>query len=117
MALDSLEPGLATSLTDRPQEPIRASELDPGSEWDKQSLRSQVHQVLGELEKQIPDNSHRILYMHWVEGRPMPEIAALLNLSVEQVWALHHRAKDKFRALFDRHAINARRPFENEETS
>ena len=55
-------------------------------------MRSHVHQVLGELAKQIPERNYRVLYMHWIEGRPMPEIARVLNLSIEQVWTRHHRA-------------------------
>jgi DNA-directed RNA polymerase specialized sigma24 family protein len=62
-----------------------------------------VHQVLGELEKHAPRQNYRILHMHWIEGRPMSEIAACLNLSIKQVWARHHRAKHKFRCLFERY--------------
>jgi RNA polymerase sigma factor (sigma-70 family) len=92
------------SLTDEMDEPVSRSALDPAAEWDRQSLRSRVHQVLGELAKQMPECSYRILYMHWIEGRTMSEIAAFLNLSIEQVWARHHRAKHKFRSLYELYA-------------
>jgi DNA-directed RNA polymerase specialized sigma24 family protein len=74
---------------------------DPEAELDKPSLRAKVDEVLGELRKQIPELSYRILYLHWIEGRTMAEIAALLDLSIERVWARHHRAKRKFRCLFN----------------
>jgi RNA polymerase sigma-70 factor (ECF subfamily) len=88
------------SLASGTEEYIATSYPDPAAEWDRQSLRSCVREVLGELEKQIPERNYRILYMHWIEGRAMPEIAEFLNLSIEQVWARHHRAKHKFRTLF-----------------
>jgi RNA polymerase sigma factor (sigma-70 family) len=91
------------SLTNGVDQRTCKSDLDPAAEWDRQSLRSQVHQVLGELQKEIPEEDYRILYMHWIEGRPMSEIAAFLNLSSKQVWARHHRAKNKFRRLFERY--------------
>jgi DNA-directed RNA polymerase specialized sigma24 family protein len=70
---------------------------------DHQSLRAKVHQALGELRKQIPERSYRIFYMHWIEGRTLAETAAVLNLTIERVWARHYGAKHKFRRLFDLH--------------
>jgi hypothetical protein len=74
--------------------------LRPTGECHRASLRGHVYQVLGELKKQLPECSYRIFYMHWIEGRAMPEIAAFLNLSIEQAWAQHHCAKQKFQCLF-----------------
>jgi RNA polymerase sigma factor (sigma-70 family) len=91
------------SLSVGAKEPVSKSDSDPAAEWERQSLRLQVHQVLGELEKQLPGQSYRILHMHWIEGRAMSEIASCLNLSIKQVWARHHRAKHKFRCLFERY--------------
>jgi RNA polymerase sigma factor (sigma-70 family) len=76
-------------------------DFDPEAKLDQQALRANVYLVLGELRKQIPERSYRILYMYWIEGRTLAEIAALLNLTIEQVWARHQRAKHKFRCLFD----------------
>jgi DNA-directed RNA polymerase specialized sigma24 family protein len=116
MALDSLGPdalrnkvidpvggraGRPTeSLTDGPEEPV-SKVVGPSAECDRQSLRAKVHRVLGDVEKQVPGHSYRILYMHWVEGCTMAEIAASLNLSIDQVWAGHQRAKHQFRCLFE----------------
>jgi hypothetical protein len=74
-----------------------------GAKLDPQSLCTKVHQVLGELRKQIPEPGYRVLYMHWIEGRTMAEIAILLDLPIESVWAHHHYTKDKFRSLFEHH--------------
>jgi DNA-directed RNA polymerase specialized sigma24 family protein len=68
---------------------------------DHQSLCTKVHQVLGELRKQIPERSYRIFYMHWIEGRTLAETAALLDLTIERVWARHYGARHKFRRLFN----------------
>jgi RNA polymerase sigma factor (sigma-70 family) len=97
------------SLADGAEESIPEPDRDQAADWDRQLLRSHVHQVLGELEKQIPEQSYRILYMHWIEGRTMSEIASLLNLSIVQVWERHHRAKRKFRCLFELHMTDAYR--------
>lgn len=68
---------------------------------DHQSLRTKVHQVLGELRKQIPERSYRIFYMHWIEGRTLAETAALLDFTIERVSARHDGAKQRFRRLFN----------------
>jgi RNA polymerase sigma factor (sigma-70 family) len=89
------------SLEDSPEELFSSSDWD--HEWERRSLRSRVHQVLGELAQQIPECSYRIFYLHYIEGVPMPEIARLLNLRIQEVYTRHHRAKQKFRCLFELH--------------
>jgi DNA-directed RNA polymerase specialized sigma24 family protein len=74
--------------------------LDQVAQYKRESLRRRVDQVLGEVSRRIPECSYRVLYTHWVEGRTMPEIAALVNLSIEQVWTHHRRAREEFRCLF-----------------
>jgi DNA-directed RNA polymerase specialized sigma24 family protein len=59
-----------------------------------------VRGVLAELSGRVSACSYQILHLRWIEGRPLPEIAAALGLTPAQVRFRHHRVKQKFRRLF-----------------
>src|SRR5690242_13573885 len=102
--IDPLHEGarrLTERLTNGQQQAVPKAASGAAAECDQQWVRARVHRVLGELQKQVPDHTYRILRMPWIDGCTMLEIAASLNLSIEQVWAGHHRAKEKFRFLFE----------------
>jgi RNA polymerase sigma factor (sigma-70 family) len=89
--LDRLTPELEIALF--------GSACDPAPEYELQRRRVLVHRVLDALRQKVPARSYRVFYMHWMEGRTIPEIAATLDLTPEQVWTLDHRTKQKFRCL------------------
>jgi hypothetical protein len=55
---------------------------------------------LAELFGRVSECSYRILYLCWIERRPLPEIAAALGMTPAQVRFRHHRVKQKLRSLF-----------------
>jgi hypothetical protein len=40
----------------------------------------------------ISECSYRVLYLHWIEDRPLSAVAATLGLTRTQAWLRHHRA-------------------------
>jgi RNA polymerase sigma-70 factor (ECF subfamily) len=72
----------------------------PAAEHERHRLRTLVQGVLAELSGRVSASSYQILHLHWIEGRPLPEIAAVLGLTSDQVRFRHHRVKQKFRSLF-----------------
>jgi RNA polymerase sigma factor (sigma-70 family) len=89
--LDRLTPELEIALF--------GSACDPAFEYELHRRRVLVHRVLDALRQKVPARSYRVFYLHWMEGRTIPEIAATLGLTPEQVWILNHRTKQKFRCL------------------
>jgi RNA polymerase sigma-70 factor, ECF subfamily len=73
---------------------------DPASEHERRRLRGLVRGVLAELSGRVSACSYQVLHLRWIEGRPLPEIAAALGLTPAQARFRHHRVKQKFRRLF-----------------
>jgi RNA polymerase sigma-70 factor (ECF subfamily) len=73
---------------------------DPADEHERRLVRSLVRDVLAELSGRVSACSYQLLHLRWIEGRPLPEIAAALRLRSAQVRFRHHRVKQKFRRLF-----------------
>jgi RNA polymerase sigma-70 factor (ECF subfamily) len=73
---------------------------DPADEHERRLVRRLVRDVLAELSGRVSACSYQILRLRWIEGRPLPEIAAHLGLTPAQVRFRHHRVKQKFRRLF-----------------
>jgi RNA polymerase sigma factor (sigma-70 family) len=83
---------------------LRGREADPAVEYAERCDQSRVRDALDGLRKQISDPDYSILRMHWLEGRPLQEIAAVLNLTPGQVWTRHHRVKSRLRLLLNSYA-------------
>ena len=64
--------------------------------------QARVRRALTRFADQVPESSFRILYLRWIEGRDVAEIAAALGLTTEQVRLRAHRMKRRFRDLFER---------------
>jgi RNA polymerase sigma-70 factor (ECF subfamily) len=62
--------------------------------WDRELMQLQ----LAELEKRISPVNYRLLILRWIEGRPLAEVAQLLNLSEKQVTYRQQRLFRKLRA-------------------
>ena len=55
--------------------------------------------LLAELCSEVSDLNFRLLKMRFVEDRAVPEVAAALNLTPEQVRVRQHRLLKKLRAM------------------
>lgn len=73
---------------------------DPATSCERRDRQEVVQQVLAALRQQVSPRGYRLVYLRWIEGRAMSEIATALDLTPRQVWFLHHRMKLKLRALF-----------------
>jgi RNA polymerase sigma factor (sigma-70 family) len=80
----------------------------PAEEWDSRWDRELMQLLLAELGKKVPPVNHRLLVLRWIEGRPLGEVAQLLNLTEKQVT---YRQKRLFRKLRAAHALYRGEPF------
>jgi RNA polymerase sigma factor (sigma-70 family) len=70
----------------------------PAEQWEIQWDRELMHLLLAELSTQVSPVNHRLLVLRWIEGRPLAEVARLLNLSEKQVTYRQQRLFRKLRA-------------------
>ncbi len=91
----------AANLTHAAGAELRGPDADPAAEYEMHRQQTLVHAVLDELRQQVSERSYRVVYLRWIEGRTIPEIAAALNLTPQQVRFRSHRMKQKFHILFD----------------
>jgi RNA polymerase sigma factor (sigma-70 family) len=87
------------SLSDRVEKSLPGHEPDPAAECERHQLQTTVRDVLDRLSTEAPPRSYEVLYLRWIEGRTVPEIAVALGLTPEQVHYRHHRVMRKFRLL------------------
>jgi RNA polymerase sigma factor (sigma-70 family) len=78
---------------------LRGPDADPAAEYERRRQQALVRGVLGELRGRAPECSYRVLYLRWIEGRTVPEIAVTLGLTAGQVRARQHRMWRRLRAL------------------
>jgi RNA polymerase sigma factor (sigma-70 family) len=78
---------------------IPSRDLDPASDYDRKEEQAIMHQALATLSGMVSDCSFRVLVLRSVEGHDVPEVAAALGLTLEQVRYRHCRAKQIFRRL------------------
>ena len=53
---------------------------EPAAECDRRTSQVEVRTVLAVLSRQVSATSFQVLYLHWIDGRSIPEIAATLKL-------------------------------------
>jgi len=70
----------------------------PAEQWQVCWERELLHSLLTELAQRVPPTNHRLLVLRWIEGRPLAEVALLLNLSEKQVVYRQQRLFRKLRA-------------------
>jgi RNA polymerase sigma-70 factor (ECF subfamily) len=75
--------------------------IDPASQFERIQTQVQVRSVLAKLSQRVSARTYQVLYLHWIEGQTMTDIAVNLNLTPEQVRFRHHRVKQQFRRLFE----------------
>lgn len=80
---------------------IHSRDPDPATQCERNSERQLVRGALTELEKRVSKRSYRVVQLRWIEGRTVPEVAAALGLTAEQVRFRDHRAKKKLRRLLE----------------
>jgi RNA polymerase sigma-70 factor (ECF subfamily) len=73
----------------------------PVADCERRWIQARVRGVLDGLAERVSERSFRVLYLRWIEGRTVPEIADAMGLSPEQVRLRAHRMKQRFRDLFE----------------
>jgi RNA polymerase sigma factor (sigma-70 family) len=72
---------------------------DPLTACQRQEDRQLVRRMLAVLRTRVSDTNYRVLHLRWIDGRSNAEIAALVNLTQDQVRYHLKRMKRKFKAL------------------
>jgi RNA polymerase sigma factor (sigma-70 family) len=73
-------------------------EADPTKVMDRQWEQALLETLLEELRQEVSEINWNLLRMRCLEGREVPEVAAALGLSSEQVWYRQRRLMKKLRA-------------------
>ncbi len=104
-AVDALH--LRRRCADPIEDPAAIVDSGPGSaaDCDPLSTQERVRIVLTELSAEIPALNFQVLYLRTIEGCTTAEVAVTLGLTPEQVRFRLHRAKRKFRDLFE-HSVD-----------
>ena len=89
------------SLRLQSQATLESREEDPVAACERKDQHEHVQRVLSELRQQVSPCNYRVLYLRWIEGRSLQEIAAALDLTSKQVRFRHHRVKWKFLLLYN----------------
>jgi RNA polymerase sigma factor (sigma-70 family) len=89
--LGHLSPGVVDRIPGREPEPALAGDLGQVRQW--------VLCALGELRPQISDAGYQVVYLRWIEGKRIAEVAVELGLATKQVREQHRRTIIKLRKL------------------
>ena len=79
---------------------------DPAEVTQRGVDHEQVHAAIADLRPRLSDQTHRMVVMHWVEGRSAAEIAAESGLSVHSVEMRLSRASTTLRPLLHDRGID-----------
>lgn len=91
--LESLDDGALMALPGR--------DPDPATEYEHHREEALVRRGLAELSRQVSECSYRVLLLRSIEERAVPEVAAALGLTPEQVRLRHCRVKRDLRQLVE----------------
>jgi RNA polymerase sigma-70 factor (ECF subfamily) len=89
------------SLGEEVEKSLPGHDPDPAAEFERQQTQAAVWNALDRLSREASSRSYQVLYLRWIEGRTVPEIAMALGLTPEQVHFRHHRVMRKFRRLME----------------
>lgn len=87
--IEALTSEYADALTDPEPDPVTLSE--------RSFHREQVRTILAVPIPGLPEVSHRIIYLRWIEERSVSEIAFLIGIPEDQVWPRLRRGLAKLR--------------------
>lgn len=72
--------------------------VDPATVLDRHWEDEMVNAVLVQIRKEVPELNFRLLQLHWIDGRTVPQIAAEVGLTPQRVWSRLHRLLRKMRS-------------------
>jgi RNA polymerase sigma factor (sigma-70 family) len=90
------------SLTN-PAATLVSLDCDPSTACERQEDRQLVRRMLAVLRTQVSDTNYQVLHLRWIDGRSSAEIAAMVNLTRDQVHYRLGRMKRKLRTLIAPH--------------
>jgi RNA polymerase sigma factor (sigma-70 family) len=85
------------------EEATAEDRFDPAASFDRNEQRHMVRHVLGHLAEQVSATNYHLIHLRWIEGCEVPEVAARLDLTSEQVRYRHFRVKKRLRRLLECH--------------
>jgi len=92
--MEHLDLGRAGNLPSR--------EPDPEVDIDRTCMQERVRDAVTALSSRLDAEDFEAFRLHWFEGLTIREIALRVGKSEAQLWAGHHRAIQKLRALLAR---------------
>ena len=80
---------------------VPGHDLDPVATYERNERRRMVRHVLTDLKQQVSATNYRLVHFRWIEERDVAEVAALLDLTSEQVRYRQHRMKRRLGRLLE----------------
>lgn len=81
---------------------LAGREPDPAAAFEQQLVVTSVRAALVELRPHVKQRDYDAFTLHWVDELPVREVAVRLDMTEGEVWASHHRTREKFRPLLAR---------------
>ena len=81
---------------------LAGREPDPAAALEQQLVVKSVRAALVELRPHVKQRDYDAFMLHWVDELPVREVAVRLDMTEGEVWASHHRTREKFRPLLAR---------------
>ncbi len=91
------------TLSSEMEERLCGRDSDPAAECERRWERVAVREVFALLHRRVSPANFLLLYLRWMEGWTVRDVAGLLGLTPPQVWIREHRVKHRFRRLFERY--------------
>ena len=81
---------------------------DPVSACERVWIMEEVRELLSIMQTHLSPRRYQVLYLRWIEGFSVDEIARSLAITRQQVYSDHTRAWRKLRILFGQERFTAR---------
>jgi RNA polymerase sigma factor (sigma-70 family) len=80
---------------------LAGREPDPTATVERSQVAHCVQKALADLRGRVSDADYEAFTLHWLGGLRVREIAERLGKTEAQVWASHHRVREKLRPLLE----------------
>jgi RNA polymerase sigma factor (sigma-70 family) len=92
---ENLRPELETALISK--------ELDPSAAYERGRVLDLLGKALADLEGRVEERNYQALYLRWIEGLSVSEVAARLDRTPQQVRDSCDRMREILRRILEIH--------------
>jgi RNA polymerase sigma factor (sigma-70 family) len=93
------QPGQSLENVAEGEHDVAANSADPSILLDRPENGALLRRALAHLRAEVPEINFRVLELHWLEERPVAEVATVLNLTEKQVLGRQNRMFARLREI------------------